>query len=234
MPGSAGTYQYYPLFVRLRGKKVVVVGGGKVAERKARDLEAAGAEVTVVSPGLTPGLKSMVREGKAIHIKEGFSPGHLAGAWLVVAATDDPRTQEAVFTEATSRRIFCNVVDQPELCSFIVPASVRRGELCIAVSTSGNSPALARKIRIGLERSFGPAYSTYVSLIGGLRRLVLDRVPPGAERTRLLTRLADEQVITWVEEGRTDKIEAWVESIAGTDGVDLVRREFAEKSGRSL
>ncbi len=226
--------KYYPLFIDLKGKKVVVVGGGRVAERKVRDLVATGADVSLVSPDLTPGLKELVDAGVVQHLMEPFSPEHLQGAWLIIAATNDPNAQRRIFDEATARRIFCNVVDQPELCSFIVPASVRRGDLCISISTSGSSPALARKIRKELERVFGPVYATYVSMIGKLRQVIMDQIPPGEERKDLLQRLADDRIIAWMEQGRIQEIEVWAESIGGSRAAEVVRNELSEKALEGL
>ncbi len=220
---------YYPLFVDLRGRTVLVVGGGRVAERKVADLLRSGAGVILVSPDLTEKLRGWAEDGKIHYIKGVFSPECLQNVWLVVAATDDPRVQRAVFREATERRIFCNVVDQPEFCSFIVPASVRRGDLHIAISTGGSSPALAAKIRQDLERCYRPVYAAYVEVIRELRRLIIDTVPAGPDRKELLSRLADDRVPEMMEQGRMVEVESWARSLAGQRAEKLVRRLLGKR-----
>ncbi len=215
---------YYPLFIDLNGKTVLVVGGGRVAERKVSDLLDVGARVILVSPEITERLAGWVKTGQIRYLRQSFSPEHMQDVWLVVAATDDPDVQRKVFEQATDRHIFCNVVDQPEFCSFIVPASVRRGDLCISISTGGNSPALARKIRLDLEKSYGPVYAEYVNLAGKLRKQVIDTVAPGPERQSLLSRIADTRIPEMIEQGRVNEVESWAESIAGQRAVELVRQ----------
>ena len=138
---------YYPAYLNITGRRAVVIGGGEVAERKTVQLLASGAEVTLVSPNATPELERLGSVGRVRWIRRVYAPGDLAGAWLAIAATDDPAVQRSVHAEAERERTLLNVVDVAELCGFIAPSVVQRGPVTIAVSTGGASPALARKIR---------------------------------------------------------------------------------------
>ncbi|MDE2836634.1 MAG: bifunctional precorrin-2 dehydrogenase/sirohydrochlorin ferrochelatase [Chloroflexota bacterium] len=138
---------YYPAYLNIAGRRAVVIGGGEVAERKTAQLLASGADVTLVSPGATPELERIASEGRLRWVRRAYVVGDLAGAWLAVAATDDPEVQRSVHAEAEREKTLLNVVDVAELCGFIAPSIVQRGPVTVAVSTGGASPALARKIR---------------------------------------------------------------------------------------
>jgi precorrin-2 dehydrogenase / sirohydrochlorin ferrochelatase len=163
----------YPIFAIIADKPCLVVGGGAVGERKVKDLRAAGARVTVVSRSLTSLLARLAAEGEIRYLEEDFSPPHLKGMFLVMGATDDPRVNAQVSAAAQARGIWVNIADAPELCTFIVPAQVRRGELTLAISTGGASPALARKLRQELEQQFGLEYGPYLDLLKEVRAWVL-------------------------------------------------------------
>ena len=176
----------YPItLVNLENVCCLVVGGGEVAARKVAALCAAGARPIVISPVLGDALQRQVEEDEIDTIQREYQPGDLAGVWLVIAATDDSATNEAVWQEAQSIGCLVNVVDDPERCNFHVPAIVRRGDLTLSVSTSGNSPALARRIRRSLEEQFDAAYEPYLALLGELRPLVQEKVPQQADRKAL-------------------------------------------------
>lgn len=181
---------YYPAFLDLKDKFCVVIGGGKVAERKILALLEVKARVKVISPELTQTLVELFNQRKITWEKREYREGDLEGAWLVIAATNDPETQKKISEEAEKRRIFCNVVDVPELCSFIVPSVIRRGELVLAISTSGSSPAVARRIREILERFFGWEYEVYLRLMKNLRNQILNMKLPPEEKELKLQRLA--------------------------------------------
>jgi precorrin-2 dehydrogenase/sirohydrochlorin ferrochelatase len=175
----------YPLFALIDARPCLVIGGGAVGERKVRDLMAAGAQVTVVSRLLTPGLTEMAAQGKIQAIQGDFSPKHLDGMFLVVGATDDQEVNREVSATAQARGLLVNIVDAPDLCTFIVPAQVRRGPLTIAISTGGASPALARKVREELEELFGPDYGRYLRVLQAVRDRVLARRRGHPENLRL-------------------------------------------------
>jgi len=160
---------YFPIFLNVRRKKCVVVGGGQVAFRKVRMLLDCGANVRVVSPVLHPGLSELADKKSIQVIRRNYRPGDLKGASVVIAATDTKETNHRVAKEADRVGALVNVVDDPEASDFIVPSLLRRGNLSIAISTGGMSPALARKIRTRLEDSFGEEYALLVSLVEEVR-----------------------------------------------------------------
>jgi len=164
---------FYPILVDLQGKKTLVVGGGKVAQRKVETLLEYGASVELVARDLTGELDQLRKSGRVRFLGRDFSEGHLEGAFLVVAATDDSALNRRVSRGAQQRGLLVNAVDQPADCNFIVPSVLSRGNLQIAVSTSGKSPAFARKVRLELERRFGEEYGLFLNLMGKLRKEIL-------------------------------------------------------------
>ena len=158
--------EYFPAFLDLRGRRCLVVGGGAIGERKARDLLVCGALVSVVSPTVTPGLGALVATGHVHHRARRFRRWDVRGCVVVVAATGDARVDQAVAAEARRRHALVNVVDDAAHCDFIVPSVLRRGPLQIAVSTSGRSPALAREIRRRLEPLFSAEFGELVEEAG--------------------------------------------------------------------
>ncbi|MEJ5200300.1 MAG: bifunctional precorrin-2 dehydrogenase/sirohydrochlorin ferrochelatase, partial [Anaerolineae bacterium] len=181
--------------IGLATPRVVVVGGGAVAERKVAGLRAAGAAVTIISPTLTPGLERLAEDGAVQAVRRPYRPGDLEGAFLVIAATDDRTANHAVWEEAERRGCLINVVDDPEHSNFIVPAVVRRGEITLAISTGGASPALARRLRERVEATIGPEYGILAELLAELRPELLRRFPPGEPRLAAALRLVDSDVL---------------------------------------
>jgi precorrin-2 dehydrogenase/sirohydrochlorin ferrochelatase len=180
----------YPVFLDLRGVPCAVIGGGKVAQGKVRKLLDAGAKVTVISPAVTPALARLVSRRRVRQVKTRYRSGGLKRFWLVYAASNDPAVNASVAREAKEAGILFNVVDCAALSNFIAPALVRRGELVIAVSTGGASPALAKKIRQDLEKLFGKEYALAVRLLAAARKKLLRARLPAAVRRKLLTELA--------------------------------------------
>ena len=178
---------YYPALLRLEGRRCLVVGGGVVACRKVRSLREAGARVHVVSPELCAPLRRM--EGVVLH-RRPYRKSDLRGAALVISATDHEAVNRRVAREAVAAGIPVNVVDQPALCSFIVPASFRRGRLTITVSTGGASPALAAAIRRRLERLFGKEYSRLLEALAAVRAEAFRTIKNPKTRSRVLLKLA--------------------------------------------
>jgi precorrin-2 dehydrogenase/sirohydrochlorin ferrochelatase len=164
---------YYPIFLQIEGMRVLVVGGGNVAQRKVETLLESGASIFIVSKELTPELKRLVDNGDVRFLGEEMKDEFFDDAFIVIAATDDKDLNHKVSMSARRRDLLVNAVDQPEDCNFIVPSVVRRGDLLISISTSGKSPALAKKIRELLEAQFGDEYGTFLNLMGGLRKEVL-------------------------------------------------------------
>ena len=149
---------YYPIVLNIQGRKCLVVGGGKVALRKVKALLEHGADVEVVSPFFCPELNQLATDGAIRAIQRDYKPEDLEDAFIAIAATDDAKTNERVAAEARRRGVLTNVVDDLKNSDFIVPSYLKRGDVIIAVSTSGRSPALARKIRSELERNFKAEY----------------------------------------------------------------------------
>ncbi|MBI3793143.1 MAG: bifunctional precorrin-2 dehydrogenase/sirohydrochlorin ferrochelatase [Nitrospinae bacterium] len=193
--------KFYPVMMDLRGRKCVVVGGGEVSARKAETLLECGAKVTVVSPELETSLEYLVRNGKISHVKEEYRKGALDGAAIAVAATDREEVNRAVYADATAGGIPVNVVDVPELCTFIVPSVVERGDLIIAISTSGKSPAMAKRIRKETEERFGPEYGAMLELMGEIRALVQKRVPELERRMAILSEIANGDLLERIKRG---------------------------------
>ena len=150
--------KYYPILLNIQDKKCLVVGGGNVAWRKVCSLKDAGARVTVVSPEFCP---EMGKETGIERIQQKYEEGFLDGVLVVVASTDDEEVNKKVYYDAVKRGILVNVVDRPEFCSFIVPATILRGDLSISISTHEASPSLARNIRESLEKQFGDEYGEF-------------------------------------------------------------------------
>ena len=166
------TAVYYPVFLNLQGRKCLVAGGGQVALRKVSALLEHGADVTVVSPRLCAGLRKLADDGSIKVIDRAYRPGDMKGIQVAIVATSNRAVNMDAAEEAKRRGILVNVVDDPVLSDFIVPAIMRRGNLAIAVSTSGKSPALARKIRSRMEDEFGKEYAQLVLVVEQARRQV--------------------------------------------------------------
>ena len=157
------------MFVKLRDRLCVVVGGGDVAEAKIPGLLEAGAKVRVIAPEVTEAISAWAKDGRLDWAPRKFGPGDLSGAFVVIAATSVLGVNQDVFHEADAQGILCNAVDDPERCHFYYPAVVRRGPLQIAISTAGFSPALAQRLRRELETQFGPEYETWLEWLGAVR-----------------------------------------------------------------
>ncbi|MBI4007786.1 MAG: bifunctional precorrin-2 dehydrogenase/sirohydrochlorin ferrochelatase [Planctomycetes bacterium] len=197
--------KYYPINLNIQGKKCVIIGGGEVAYRKACSLKDAGAKVTVVCLKSCPELS---KRTDITLIKKRYSEKDLDDTFLVIAATDDAEVNRNVFQDASKKKILVNVVDCPELCSFIVPSSVIRGDLCISISTGGASPALAKRIREDLEKTYGQEYEQYLELLSKMRNAVMSKVKDPEKRRKILQRLAESDVIELIKQHGTEKAEA--------------------------
>jgi len=182
--------RYYPIALKIKGRDCVVVGGGEVAERKARSLLAADAQVTVVAPQATPGLRQLAATGRIQWLQREVASGDLMGAAVVIVATDDPQRNLRVCRQARAQGALVNVVDDPAHCDFIAPAVVRRGSVTIAVSTGGKSPALAAEIRRRIEHTIGDEYGALADLLGEMRGRVRTAIPDAARRTAFWHSLA--------------------------------------------
>lgn len=185
----------FPTFMKLEGKRCLVVGAGKVGEPKITGLLDTGAHIRVVAVSATDGVKRLAREGKITLQLRSFAVDDLEGVSLAVVATASHNLNKFVYHEAHRRGILCNVVDVPELCDFYYGAVVRRGDLQIAISTNGQSPSLAQKLRGQLERQFSPAYGPWVAELGETRKLILDSVLDAGTKSDLLHSLASREAV---------------------------------------
>lgn len=212
---------HLPIFLDVAGRRCLVVGGGEVAERKVASLLDAGADVTVISPEITPGLSRHARVRKIDHLRRPYRPGDMEGVMLVYAATDDADLHQRLYAEARARRILINVADVPSLCTFIAPAVMTRGALKIAVSTGGASPGMAARIVARLERMFGPEYAVTLEVLRAARRRLLEAEPDIKTRARKLTALAASRIPEYLRKGDLDNVDAILLRHVGA-GLDLL------------
>ena len=206
--------RYYPIYLDIRDKKCVVVGGGDVAYRKAVSLKEAGAQVVVISPELT---EEFMEEEGFIILRQKYEQKCLEGATLVIAATSEQEVNQRVWEEACRRGLPVNVVDQPELCNFIVPSVVNRGELQISISTGGASPALARRMRRELEGHFGPEYGDFIQLLAKLRPEVRSQIKDGAKRQKVMERLSSTDMLDMIKSKGAEETKAEMRRIIAAE-----------------
>ena len=180
----------FPMFLKLAGRPCLVVGAGSIGESKIASLLDASASVRVVAPDATPRVHSWAAAKKIAWLQRPWEPSDLEGVFLVVAATSSPDLHQRIYEEARRRGVLCNVVDVPDLCDFYYPAVVQRGALQIAISTSGQSPALAQRLRKELEDEFGPEYEAWLAHLGDEREKLFAAKLDPEERKRLLHDLA--------------------------------------------
>jgi precorrin-2 dehydrogenase/sirohydrochlorin ferrochelatase len=187
MPTSATDVTFFPMMVKLEGRKCVVVGAGAVAEEKIAGLLPHLPQVTVVSPQATKKIQKQAQAGILTWKKRRFTARDIGGAFLAIAATDSPAVNAAVFRACSAHGVLCNSVDDPPNCDFFYPAVVRRGALQIAISTNGRSPALASRLRRELEQQFGREWVDWLGHIGDMRNQILsERMSPIKRREQLL------------------------------------------------
>lgn len=215
----------YPISLNISRQLCVIIGGGTVAERKVLFLLEAKAQVKVVSPQLTDTLHELAAAQQIDWLPRCFEPGDLADALLVFAATDSAAVNKAVAVEANAAGKLVNVAaDAPELCSFHVPAVLRQGDLSIAVSTNGKSPALAARIRKELEAEYGPEYAVLLDLLGRVRERTLAGTADGAARRNLFENLLHADILDWIRAGQWKRLRSHLRTVLGPDAdIDLSR-----------
>lgn len=204
---------HYPVLLDLKGKKCLVIGGGKVAERKVRALIDARAKVTLVSPKITYALSQMADMKKIYYIKDHFKEKHLEETFLAIGATNKPKINHRIFQAAAKVNTLVNIVDSPEECNFIVPSTVSQGDLQISISTGGKSPALAKKIREQLEIQYGRSYRDFLLLMGELRSKVLSHFSDTDYRNKIFQALVDSELLDLFKKGLNQKAEKKAEEI---------------------
>jgi precorrin-2 dehydrogenase/sirohydrochlorin ferrochelatase len=204
---------YYPILVDLEGKKALIVGGGRVAERKAETLLEYGASIDLVSKELTYALELLVEGRRITYLGPEFKEAFLDSVFIVVSATNDKQLNRKVSLSARRKGLLVNAVDQPQDCNFIVPSIVKRGDLLIAVSTSGKSPALSKKIRKDLENQFGEEYRAFLLLMGRLRDRILSRGLPQEENSRIFHQIVDSPLLKALSEESREDVRAILQEI---------------------
>jgi precorrin-2 dehydrogenase / sirohydrochlorin ferrochelatase len=207
--------RYYPVCLDIKDRECLVVGGGQVGTRKVRTLLACGARVTVVSPEVTTELSQLGQEGQIRIALRDYRAADLKSAFLVIGATDDSGMNRRVHRDAEAARRLCNIADQPDLCNFVLPAVVTQGDLTIAVSTSGRSPAFAKHLRRRLQDQFGPEYGQFLDLMGAIRhRLLATEHAPEAHKP-LFEKLIHNNLLEMIKNDDRSGIDTLLEAVLG-------------------
>jgi precorrin-2 dehydrogenase / sirohydrochlorin ferrochelatase len=180
----------YPIFLKLEGRKVLIVGGGAVAEQKLEGVLRSATNVTVISPKVTERISRWAAEGRLQHMAIEYHAGAAQGCFLVIACTDSELVNRAVYEEASKSGAIVNAVDDPDYCNFYAPALVNRGDFQIAISTGGASPALAQRVRRELEQKYGEEYGPWTSWLGRTRSALREALPRNENRKQLIRMLA--------------------------------------------
>lgn len=220
--------RYLPINLDIRGKKVVIVGGGAVAERKCLTVLSAGGCVTVVSPTLTDTLRGLSEQGGIEHLPMEYSCGDLEDAFLVFAATSDSGVNAKVAEEARIRGIMADITGAPDLGRFTSPALVNRGELLITVSTGGESPALAAKIREELDEQYGPEYSGFVRILGRVREKLLTEKINIQYNKQILRGLVNREIPALLKKGAYGEVDRILFELCG-QGFSLAELETLKR-----
>ncbi|MFP3980899.1 MAG: bifunctional precorrin-2 dehydrogenase/sirohydrochlorin ferrochelatase [Desulfobacterales bacterium] len=206
---------YYPVCLDIRNRPCLVVGGGAVALRKAEGLLAAGANVTVVSPEFVDGFSRIPPEAPLYRIQRPYADTDLNEKFLVIGATDNSALNRQISRDANSRNMLCNIADVPEACNFVLPAVVRRGDLLLAISTSGKSPAFARHLRKQLENQFGVEYTEFLRLMGAIRQKLLAAEHAPEAHKPLFEQLIDGGLLEMISAGRIADIDELLSAVLG-------------------
>ncbi len=196
----------YPIFLKLNKKRCVVIGGGRTATRKVKALLQAKAKVTVISPKLTKELEKLAENGSIKVIKREYKEGDLNKYFLVFAATDSEEINKKVIKEAKKKKILCNIVDAPKYCDFYVPAVYAQGNLKIAISTNGKSPALARKIKEELSNIYGKEVALFLNLLASFRKRTKAKFPNEKKRKEILLKIVNSQSLFSLKNKTIDEI----------------------------
>ncbi len=208
---------YYPIYLNVANRRCVVVGGGDVAERKVQRLLECGAHVVVIGRTLTPALETMIQGGLIDRIDGDYDEAHLHDAFLVIGATDREEVNARISEDARNKGVMVNIVDDPEKCDFILPSLLQRGDLTVAISTGGKSPALAKKMREELEGLYGPEYLVLLKLLGAIREKIKARGASPDDNKRLFEALVNSDILQHIRENNWDRINKMVLDLTGED-----------------
>src|SRR5215213_3800355 len=223
-------FPYYPIYLDIEDRRVVIVGGGNVCARKAETMMKYGARVTIVSPAFTDEIEQWAREGCLVLKRKEYDASDLDGANIVIASTDVQSVNEQIATDCRARRIPVNVVDVTPLCEFIVPAIIESGSIQIAVSTGGKSPAVARTLKEDLQRTIGPEYAEVNDVLGTLREDAKRVLPTDVDRKHFFDGIIAQGVLSMLREGKRREAYETIARACEAAGVavsDDVQRELA-------
>jgi len=206
---------YYPVYIEMREQPCVVIGGGKIAEGKVDGLLAVKAKVTIISPDLTPHLRELAHQNQITYIARTYQPGDLTGAFMVICATDQAEINHQVWQEASANHQLVNVVDDTPRCNFIAPSILRKGDLTIAISTSGKAPALAVRLKERLHRELGSEYERFLELAGNLREPLAQHIPDFETRKALWYELVDSEILEVLARGDEESATKIISQVVG-------------------
>ena len=207
--------QYYPVSLDIKNRKCLVVGGGSVGTRKVKTLVECGAIVTVVSPDVKEKLLELAKSGLIILEKRPYRKTDLDGMFLVIGTTDDEELNRQIGMDAEKLNMLCNIADRPKACNFILPSIVNRGDLTISISTSGKSPALAKRLRIELEEQFGNEYAELLQLMGAIRKKLLSQKHEPEAHKQLFENLISRGLLDMIRGNRKDEINSLLCKVLG-------------------
>jgi precorrin-2 dehydrogenase/sirohydrochlorin ferrochelatase len=207
--------KYYPVHLDIKNRNCLVVGGGAVGTRKVNSLLKCGARVTVVSPDPTQQIKKLAAEGSISIRERAYRTADLKDMFLVIGATDDEKLNRQISDDAEQISILCNIADRPEACNFILPSVVQRGDLVITISTSGQSPALAKRLRRKLEAQFGEEYSDFLHLMGAIRKKLLSQAHEPEAHKALFNQLVDSDLIELLRTGQKKELDLLLHKFLG-------------------
>ena len=207
--------RYYPVNLDIQNRNCLVVGAGAVGTRKVMTLLNCGAVVTVVSPAVSQELLELA-SSRAIQLKErSYQSGDLEGMFLVIGATSDGRLNRQISNDADRLNTLCNIADRPEVCNFILPSIVQRKDLVVTISTSGKSPALAKKLRKILESQFGEEYGVFLQLMGAIRKKLLSKSHAPEAHKHLFEHLIESDLLAMIRDKKNEEINSLLFEILG-------------------
>jgi precorrin-2 dehydrogenase/sirohydrochlorin ferrochelatase len=207
--------RYYPINLDIQNRNVLVVGGGGVGTRKVKTLLDCGARVTVVSLEVSRQLQDLATSGEIKLEDRSYQSNDLSGMFLVIGATNDEKLNRQISNDAERLNTLCNIADHPEVCNFILPSIVHRDDLVITISTSGKSPALAKKLRKTLENHYGEEYGTLLRLMGAIRKKLLQQAHEPEAHKPLFEQLINSDLIGMIQEEKIEEIDALLFEILG-------------------
>jgi len=207
--------KYYPAYLDIRNRRCLVVGGGGVGTRKVKTLLDCGARVTIISPQASGQLKKLADNERVSIEKRSYQPGDLEGMFLVIGATDDEKLNRQISRDAEKRGLLCNIADRPEICNFILPSIVRRGDLTISISTAGRSPAMAKKLRQDLEKQYGEEYADFLRLMGAIRQKLLSQAHEPEAHKSLFEQLINNGLLELIRGNRIEEINSLLLDVLG-------------------